>query len=183
MKSGRVELGIGNREWKIFLFTFGLLFALAACGFTPVYQQERQTLSAITIDTPATREGQQLKAALEDTLAPQGLAASARYRLTPNFAISLEPLSIESDGTTRRYRMIGTANMVLTDLTTGKPVYSTRVQRFNSYHISEADYSTYVAGQDATRQLITAMAEALRLRVIGFFATQEGSSTARGEGT
>jgi LPS-assembly lipoprotein len=169
---------------KVFLFTFGLLFALAACGFTPVYKQgnERAALAAITVDTPNTREGQQLKAALEDTLAPQGQAASPRYRLSPNFTISLEPLSIESDGTTRRYRMIGTADMVLTDLATGKPAYTSRVQRFNSYHISEGDYSTYVASQDANRQLIHAMAEALRLRLIGFLATQEGSPTVEGNG-
>jgi LPS-assembly lipoprotein len=144
---------------------------LTACGFTPVYQKggAGDKLALIEVDTPRTREGQWLKAALEDRLAPAG-ALAAKYRLTPNLAISLEPLSIESDGTTRRYRMIGSANLVLTDLATGKVAFTSNVQRFSSYHISDADFSTYVAGQDATRQLVEAIAEDIRLRLIGFMA-------------
>ena len=157
---------------KTFFVTFGLLFALTACGFTPVYQQQgkaREELAAIAVETPPTRAGQQLKIALEDALAPQGQSPSSRYRLAPNFSISLEPLSIESDGTTRRYRMLGTANISLTD-SSGKVVYTGFVQRFSSYHISEGDYSTYVASQDASQQLINVIAEEIRLRLIGFFA-------------
>jgi LPS-assembly lipoprotein len=165
-----------KRQFFDFIFlSFFFLLTLTACGFTPVYQKggTGKTLAAITIDTPRTREGQLLKAALEDTLAPSGTAASPLYRLTPNFGIALEPLSIESDGTTRRYRMIGTSNLTLTEIATGKAVFSDQVQRFSSYHISDADYSTYVAGKDATRQLVEAMAEDIRLRLVNFTAKQE----------
>jgi LPS-assembly lipoprotein len=153
-----------------------LCLLLTACGFTPVYQQglARQTLAEVAVDTPNTREGQWLRKALEDTLAPYGQHATPRYRLTPNFSVVLEPLSIESDGTTRRYRMLGTANVTLTDTSNGKIIFTTLVHRFSSYHISEGDYSTYVAQQDATHQLVSAVAEEIRLRLISFLVKNGG---------
>jgi hypothetical protein len=177
---GRISFGymrsFAMLRMTIALYTF---MVLTACGFTPVYQQQgkaREELAAIAVETPRTREGQWLKAALEDTIAPQGQSASPRYRLAPNFSITLEPLSIESDGTTRRYRMLGVANLSLTDMN-GKEVYASTVQRFSSYHISEGDYSTYVAGKDASHQLITAVAEEIRLRLISFLARSHGGET------
>ena len=180
-ESGKEGSGIGKSPFLFpdsrFLIPLFLLL-LTACGLTPVYKQEneRRALSDIAVVTPDTREGQWLRAELEDTIAPQGQQAAPRYRLNPNFSIVLEPLSIESDGTTRRYRMLGTANVTLTDSASGKVVFTTVVHRFSSYHISEGDYSTYVAGQDASHQLITAVAEEIRLRLISFFAANKGSA-------
>ena len=182
MESGKEESGIQNQGYVLFLSLFliplFLLFLTAACGFTPVYKQgkERQALADMVIQTPNNREGQALRIALEDSLSPEGQHASARYRLIPNFSIVLEQLSIESDGTTRRYRLLGTANVILTDLSNGKVVYSTVVHRFNSYHISSGDYSTYIAQQDATHQLVLAVAEEIRLRLISFFAQNNGKA-------
>ncbi len=147
------------------------LFLLSACGFTPVYQQgaAKESLSAIRIEAPNTRDDQQLKAMLEDMLAPSG-QTTPRYRLTPGLGITIEPLSIDLDGTTRRYRLLGTATPALTDLDTGQTVFTTRIQRFNSYHISDADYSTYVAAQNAREELLGLMAEEIRLRLITHFS-------------
>lgn len=151
---------------------------LISCGFTPVYKQgaQRENLSAVEIITPQTKEGQWLRTALEDVLFPQG-QTQVRYRLNPNFSITSEQLSIETDGTTRRYRLLGTANIALIDIASGKVIYTSPVHRFSSYHISQGNYSTYIAQQDATHQLIKAIAEEIRLRIISYFAINYGSTT------
>jgi LPS-assembly lipoprotein len=161
---------------RSFLATF-VLIALAACGFTPVYQQGKQqeALKSIAISSPDTREGQLLKAQLEDLLYPEGAAAASRYVLEPNLQIIVEPLSIDADGTTRRYRIIGVVNYRLLESAAQTLVTKGSLQRFSSYHIARADYSTYVAGQDARKQVIGAIAEELRLRIIDHFAKHPAS--------
>jgi LPS-assembly lipoprotein len=164
-------------SWQRSSVFVSLLCVLASCGFTPVYKQGKQqdALKAIMISSPDTREGQLLKAQLEDMLYPDGAAHSAAYRLDPNLQVIVEPLSIDADGTTRRYRIVGMVNYVLTDLATQKPLTKGSLQRFSSYHIASADYSTYVAGLDARKQVIGAIAEEVRLRMMDYFAARNDS--------
>ncbi len=158
-----------------FALAVGCVLLVSGCSFTPVYQKGglASELSAIKIDTVRTREGQLLKAALEDNLHTDYTNQYAlRYRLAPTVTIGTQALSIESDGTTRRYRLIGRSEIHLYDISSGKKIYYDTVERLSSYNISDADYSTYIAGRDAQKQVVTALAEDIRLRLIAYFNKQ-----------
>jgi hypothetical protein len=153
---------------------------MAGCGFTPVYHQKKgyvDALASIRIDTPKGREHQQIRVALEDRLAPMGMNPKVRYILEPNVSTLLQPISIESDGTTSRYRMIARSTLRLYDASDRKLLMSDRVERFSSYTIARADFSTYTSNKDATRQLMDELAEELRARLIRYFAQQEHASS------
>ena len=150
-----------------------LIFAITACGFTPVYQQGevRNQLQAIKVIAPDDREAQMLKATLEDAIYAGG-KINAKYNLVPNLQLITMPLSIEANGTTQRYRVIGNASYELIEIASGKVQTKGAFERFSSYSIANADYSTYVAGKDSKRQVIEAVAEELRLRLISYFNQQ-----------
>jgi LPS-assembly lipoprotein len=146
---------------------------MAACGFTPVYQQGdvRNELQAINVVANDNREAQMLKAFLEDGIYAGG-KINAKYNLIPNLQLTTMPLSIEANGTTQRYRVIGNATYQLIEVASGKVQSEGAFERFSSYSIAIADYSTYVAGKDSKRQVIEAVAEELRLRLISYFNQQ-----------
>lgn len=166
-----------RRSWLALVL---LPWLAAGCGFTPVYQQGAagNQLRSITIDVPPrNREAQQLRIALEDAIAPGGAPTNgtARYRLNATPALRVDPLSIDPDGTIRRYRIIGSVSYSLSDSESGEVLQQGTVERFNSYNISDADYSTYTAAEDARALLLESLAEEIRLRLIAALPASEGS--------
>ncbi len=163
----------GGSVRAIALLKFAIILSLgmcvSSCGFSPVYHKGvvREELQNVAIFAPDNREAQMLKAALEDAIYA-GDAKEAKYTLIPNLGLSVLPLSIEANGTTQRYRVIGVANYQLLGAG-GAVVNQGAFERFSSYSIASADYSTYVAGKDAKKQVIEAVAEELRLRLIDYF--------------
>ncbi|TAE35139.1 MAG: hypothetical protein EAY65_00040 [Alphaproteobacteria bacterium] len=161
---------------KYVILLVSIMIGISGCGFTPVYDQ-RQTysneLASVRIQTPKGRDHQQIRVALEDRLAPMGGGAQSDYILEPNVQISLQPISIETDGTTSRYRVIGTSMMRFYRASDRKELLVDRIQRFSSYTIGRADFSTYISNQDATRQLMDELAEEIRLRLIRYFAMRD----------
>ena len=156
----------------LLLHSFILLcvMALASCTFTPIYQQDgaAESLRNISVVTPASREGQLFRIALEDALRTQTTQADNVLILNATIAIDAQPLSIEADGTTQRYRLLGNSRITLTDPTSNERLYTTTIERISSYNISDADYSTYISGQYERNQLINAIAETARLRLLTY---------------
>lgn len=165
----RLQLCNGLRAIAIAVLCLPLLFG-SGCGFTPVYQQgkARQSLESITINAANTREAQLFKARLSDSLKPGG-AGESRYQLTPKLTITRQALSIDVDGTVQRYRLIGNASYRLTDLESGELLMDEEVERFMSYSVSDADFSTFVASRDVREQLVRSLAEEVRLALIAHF--------------
>jgi hypothetical protein len=149
-----------------------LLLLLNACGLRPVYEKntEMTQLHQVKIVAPDNRDSQMLRSALEDIIYANGKMEQENYILTPNLGLTVIPLSIELDGTTRRYRLTANSNYILKDAKTGKILKTGTIQRFNSYNIATADYSTYVASKDAKKLLLEAIAEELRLKLINYFS-------------
>ena len=164
---------------KHYLLIALTLLCVSGCGFTPVYHEQRghaEQLASIRVSTPKGREHQQIRIALEDRLAPMGMRPQPAYVLEPNVGIVLQPISIEADGTTSRYRVIGTSQMRLYRASDRKELMADRVERFSSYTVGKADFSTYTSNKDATRQLMDELAEEIRIRLMRYFATHEEAS-------
>ncbi len=135
------------------LFLVSLL--LAGCGFQPVYGTRAEggsspLLSQVEITPVPGRVGQLFKATLEDKLNPNAIDAPARYELTPVIQVQSIPISISRDGTASRFRVFYSTSFTLYDRDAGKKIHTGKIQRAGSYEVSnEADYSTFVAEQDA----------------------------------
>lgn len=148
--------------------------ALLACGFQPVHATRleggaAETLAQVEVMPVPGRVGQLFVAALEDKLNPQSVAATKRYELTPVVNVQLVPLSIAPDGTVARFRVLYDTSYTLYDREAGKQIQTDRVQRSGSYEVrNEADYSTYVAEQDAVARGLDELSQDYFLRLAAF---------------
>ncbi len=149
-------------------------FALAACGFQPLYG-DRGTGSAngdlvsqfasIEIMDARDREGQQLRNRLISRLTPRGVEGTPRYQLQFSLSEDVEGYAFRQDRAVTRERLQVTSQMVLVDLSNGKPVLEKENNAWVAYDIVQSDYATVAARRDArlraTDQLADRMMSAL----------------------
>lgn len=158
---------------------FSLL--LSGCGFEPIYNKHAAPgssplLSQVEVMPMPGRVGQLFVAALEDKLNPDARGTIARYELKPNIQVQMVPISISQDGTASRFRVLYDTNYTLYDREAGKQIHADRIQRSGSYEVlNEADYSTYVAEQDAISRGIDELSEDYFLRIAAFLKRYESS--------
>lgn len=154
-----------------------LLLFLCGCGFRPLYGDADYRASDVDYSTVEVgpipgREGQILKAAIEDRLNPKGEMPAREYKLNPTLGVEVTPLSIKEDGTASRYRVKITSTYTLVRLTDGKVVDQGKLSRYNSYNVSDADYSTFVAQQDSIKRSLESLGEKYFIRISAFFASE-----------
>jgi LPS-assembly lipoprotein len=155
-----------------------MIVALAGCGFEPMYGKHsafaaRTPLAGnLVIDPMSGREGQILKAALEDRLNPEGtVSANPEYRLHITMTKNLIPAVIRSDGTIQRYDVQFITSFRLIGLAQGRDLLSGDLRRTGSYNTAiNANFATYEAGQDAIERTLRELAEDYVLRLTGYFA-------------
>jgi LPS-assembly lipoprotein len=144
---------------------FLFIFALSACGFEPVYKQTDRldvadALAYISIDAPDNRDGDVLKAALEDAFYQSLNPQAPRYRLTPTLQIESQAFIIDTDGISSRYDLNLTSEYQLIRISDNKILKSGQIRREVSYNVSdENDYATYITQNDAKRRGISALAD------------------------
>lgn len=147
---------------------------LSACGFSPVYgersQAQKNSLAAITIKAPKSREGAWLQMALEDRFNPSLTGHSSQYTLEPTVQINSLPVIIESNGKIQRYRLKMTSSYVLKDNATLGIIKTGTMSRLVSYSVSESDYSTFVAPNDAIKRGIDELAADYEAYFISYFS-------------
>ena len=157
------------------------LCILSGCGFQPVHATRMEggaaeALAQVEVMPVPGRVGQLFVAALEDKLNPQSVGATKRYELKPNVTVQLVPISIALDGTAARFRVLYDTSFTLYDREAGRQIHADRVTRSGSYEVSnEANYSTYVAEQDAIGRGLEELSQDYFLRVASFLKTYEAS--------
>ena len=156
-----------------------LSLALAGCGFEPVYQQrgEQQldvidALALIRVQTPLSRDGDQLKAELEDLFyQSQRPKQSPRYALNVTLETQERPFIIDPDGISSRFDLVVTSLYRLTRLSDETTLDSGHVRRYVSYNVAkENDYATYISQKDAKRRAIRALAEEYQQQIAALIA-------------
>ena len=142
---------------------FGLLLALTACGWTPLYA-DRETgpadtdLRAIKVAPIAERLGQRLELALRNSLNPEGAPTPDRYILRTTLITSRSDLGVQSTGIGTRGKLDVTATYALADLKTGSQLLLNTSHVAESFDIVANEYASLVAEDDAR----TRAAEELR---------------------
>ena len=94
-----------------------LCFALAGCGFHPMYGDTKLSpqLASIYVEPIAESTGFELRNSLIDLLGSDGKAAGKTYHLTVTLTDTNQGVALQNDATITRYNDTLTATYVLTD--------------------------------------------------------------------
>lgn len=146
------------------------LIALNACGFAPMYATNdtpgSAQLAEVAVQTDRGRDGELLKAEIQDQLNPNNREAEVRYKLTAGLQMNPIPQLIEPDGTVSRFSYDIVSPYELRRLSDNVLLSKGSIRRQSSYNIAvEADYASFVAQQEVRRRAIIDLARDYALRV------------------
>lgn len=144
----------------------GLAAVLAGCGFTPAYGPRStggRLIGAVELATPETDNGYTLRQRLQDHIGPLD---EVRYTLAVKLAASEDQVAVTTQGSTRRYNVIGTAIYTLTDRVTGTVEAEGKVSSFTSYAATGTTAATLAAERDAYRRLMVILADEIMDRLL-----------------
>ena len=157
------------------------LFLLSACGFEPMYG-EHSALATHTplegnlvIDPIPGRNGQIMKAALENKFNPEGIKPiNPEYHLQASLIQTLLPTIITANGTIQRYDIRLDSDFKLMRTKDNKVLFTGSTYRSGSYNVApNENFSTYEAEQSAIQNVLNEMSEDYVLRLTGYFAKQQ----------
>ena len=135
-----------------------LPFALAACGFTPVYAPGGTAAALrgqVTVQDPADREGFLLVQELETRLG----RGSGKYGLAFQMALSEPGLGLTPTGNTSRFNLVGTVNYQLFDFATQEVIFQSSTSNFTGYSATGDTVETLAAQRDARERLMVILAD------------------------
>jgi len=147
-------------------FALGILAALPACGFAPVYGPNgtgSALQGAVLADTPATREDFLFVREIETRL---GRADPGRYGLSYAISAVSSAVAISKANVTTRYNVLGEMTFALRDLQTQAVVTSGKISNFTSYSASGSTVATQAAERDARERLMTIFADQMITRLM-----------------
>lgn len=160
------------------LLALGAALALPGCGFRPLHatggaavdSAVQREFAAIRVAIIAERNGQILRRALEQRLAPNGTAA--RYDLRTAMSFGVDVQGYRRDGTPSRVRYTATANWSLFTLDTPpRPVTRGVEQAFDAYNIPESQFfAADISRQAAEQRMMEQLADDMTQRLAVWFA-------------
>lgn len=146
------------------------LAALGGCGFTPVYGPNgagTRLRGRVSLAAPTDDLSYALTGRLLETLGPSDAPA---YGLSYTITTDQDGVGITQEQETTRYQVTGSADYVLTDLTTGAVVASGNVAGFTGYSATGSTVSTLSAARDARLRLMTILADRITDQLIAKLA-------------
>jgi len=144
-------------------------FALAGCGFRPMYGPSLSPqLASIYVEPLAERDGYELRNTLIDLLGSDGRMTGKRYRLTLTLTESNQGVALRNDAAITRYNDTLAASFVLTDMN-GATITEGSQTGLTAYNVTSSPYATLAAQQDADKRAAQDIAERIRLDLAAFF--------------
>jgi len=135
-----------------------LPFALAACGFTPVYAPGGTAAALrgqVTVQDPGSREGFLLVQELENLLG----RGSGQYGLAFDLTVREEGLGITRTGDITRFNLVGEVTYTLFDFATETVIFSGSTDNFTGYSATGDTVETLAAERDARERLMVILAD------------------------
>jgi LPS-assembly lipoprotein len=144
-------------------------FALAGCGFSPMYGPSLSPqLASIYVEPMRERDGYELRNTLIDLLGSNGVAAGKRYRLTINLAQTSRGVALRNDAAITRYNDTLDADYTLTDMQ-GGTITTGSHSSLSAYNVGVSPYATLAAQRDSSKRAAMAIADRIRLDLAAFF--------------
>lgn len=148
---------------------FGLFMTaplLAACGFEPLHAQRGAiaTLPPIRIEPIPERAGQILRNYLLDRMTPRGEGGAQAYTLSIRLFEPRQVLALRRDDVISRMSYSAVASYELLDaagkrVATGSSTYST------DYEITNSEFATLAAQQNARERVLELVADDIRNQI------------------
>jgi LPS-assembly lipoprotein len=150
----------------------GLLLALAACGYRPLYGERgpdnvsvADELALVRIESIPDRIGQQMYNMLRERLNPYGKPADPKYVLSVTLLERREQLFLEKDETATRANLTLRANFVLRRVSDGEIVATGLSRAVSSYDILSSQFASVVSEEDARVRGARALSDDIRTRL------------------
>lgn len=162
-------------SWPKFAAALLLPFALAACGFEPLYGRDAakntpEEFALIQIDPIKDRIGQLLHNQLRDAINPKGVPAKPRYVLKVTLTESIQDTAIQRTAFAVRANLVLNATFTLQDATTRGQVFSgSAITTAGFSHQTAAEYGTLAGEKDARERAVRDLAEEIRIRLGVYF--------------
>ena len=154
----------------------GCAFALAGCGFHPLYGTHagdpgaRQIFSSIYVDPiEHERMGYELRNQLIDQLRGVEHPAEALYHLHVTVTETREGVALQNDATVTRYDLAIRAKYELTDKNL-KSVYKGEESTLESFDVAQSPYASLSAQEDSERNAAADIAQHITLDLSVHFA-------------
>lgn len=135
-----------------------LPFALAACGFTPVYAPGGTAAALrgqVSVQDPTNREGFLLVQELENRLG----RGSGKYGLAFDLRITEDGLGITRTGDITRFNLVGEVDYTLFDFATETVIFQGRTSNFTGYSATGDTVEALAAERDARARLARILAD------------------------
>ena len=157
------------------LFLVGLLAALGACGFRPLYggtenSAINQQLAHIQISTIEDRIGQQLHNLLLDRLNSGGRPQKPLYNLSVKLTVSKEEIGLKFTEEATRARLTLRVNYFLTDNSSGEVLAEGGVRSVNNYNIFHSEFARLAAEENAKKRAAREVSDEIKIRLSLYFS-------------
>ena len=159
----------------------GVAGLLAGCGFRPLYMPEggrgspaAAELAAVYVPVMAERQGQLLRQALQQRMEGTGTGTAKRYELITAPSFSGEGIAIQTDTSTTRIRLNGTASWTLRRLDPARTVLAQGSSRItDGYNIINQQYfAADLESEAAFKRLAESLADQIVTDVAIFLRRQ-----------
>jgi LPS-assembly lipoprotein len=153
----------------------GAAFALAGCGFHPLYAKNDaaagpgQSLADIYVEPIPERLGYQLRNDLLDILNGSSQSDGARFRLKLTYREQKDPVALQPNATITRYNYRLMAHYELFPVMETTPVKSGDVNALSAYNVALSPYATVIAERDANDRAANDVAERIRIELAVYF--------------
>lgn len=153
-------------ERRAFLTVFAAAPLLAACGFEPLHAQRGSVaaLPPIRVEPIPERQGQILRNYLLDRLAPRGEAGAQGYALSIKLFEPRQVLALRRDDVISRMSYSAIASYDLIDAA-GKRVTAGSSSFSTDYEITNSEYATLTALQNARERVLELVADDIRNQI------------------
>jgi LPS-assembly lipoprotein len=153
---------------------------LGGCAMRPLYGTSSaeygvgvpQALESVTISEAETRLGQLIRNDLISGFRPAGTDAPDRYRLVINSRSREENAVEEEDSHIARRTVRVNVAFILSDISSGKAVYSGRTFSVVSYDRTGQGFADLQAETNAMERAAKVVSTDIRTRVAAYFASQ-----------
>ncbi len=161
---------------KNIFYTFGALFILSSCGFTPIHgtafqdeasaQSLRSEMAQVQIENIPNREGQFLRNELIDRLYRDGRPSHPKYSLviTP-IGEKKSDLDITKESDATRSQLKLRTSMQLIDIQTKEVVISRKLNAISSYNVLSSEFATRVSEQNTRENALNDIARQVELHI------------------
>ncbi|MGF1476486.1 MAG: LPS assembly lipoprotein LptE [Geminicoccaceae bacterium] len=151
---------------------------LAACGFRPVYDTNRDAgidaeLRAVRVAPFPDRLGQILRNETIDQLNPEGTQGPAEYDLVIQLTRRITELAIQLDDVVTRQDLTLTARYELRDRSDGTTLLRSAATRVAGFNVGDDPFATLSSEQDAERRAAIQVSRDIRVSLSDFFARRE----------